>query len=389
MSLTSVIIPTHNRPHLLSRAVESARAAGTNLEVIVVDDASTDETATVCATLRGIKYVRVERNQRVAGARNVGLLVSSGEFVSFLDDDDLRLPNSLDEQVKLLEADKQAGLIYGQAILGDQAGQSTNHVYPLVCPHGDAFWDLLGQNFIPCGSAVFRRSCLNRVGLLDGDLPGIDDWDLWIRIAELYPIIALAKPVMIWRRSMPVSEQGTSQAADIVSKHEVHVLMKHDVRQLRNRGYRDVIDIFARLEKRDGIHRLTVGERFVRREGLVVFENQYGYRNRRRLVHLREHDRQRRPKVFERALSGTVLSVHASALYFTSAAATQIERAVEVEQPVKVEQPFEVEQPPVEIVSSSPAPAAPPLALPDLDGKITRLEDYRGKVVLLFFWATW
>jgi len=218
MSLTSVIIPTHNRPHLLSRAVESARAAGTNLEVIVVDDASTDETANVCATLRGIKYVRVERNQRVAGARNVGLLVSSGEFVSFLDDDDLRLPNSLDEQVKLLEADKQAGLIYGQAILGDQAGQPTNHVYPLVCPHGDAFWDLLGQNFIPCGSAVFRRSCLNRVGLLDSDLPGIDDWDLWIRIAELYPIIALAKPVMIWRRSTPVSEQGTSQAADIVSQ---------------------------------------------------------------------------------------------------------------------------------------------------------------------------
>jgi hypothetical protein len=218
MSLTSIIIPTHNRPHLLPRAVESALAAGANLEVIVVDDASTDETANVCATLRGIKYVRVERNQRVAGARNVGLLASGGEYVTFLDDDDLRLPNSLDEQVTLLEADKQAGLIYGQAILGDQAGQPTNHIYPLVCPQGDAFWDLLGQNFIPCGSAVFRRSCLNRLGLLDDDLPGLDDWDLWIRIAELYPIIALAKPVMIWRRSTPISDQGTSQVAYMVSQ---------------------------------------------------------------------------------------------------------------------------------------------------------------------------
>jgi glycosyltransferase involved in cell wall biosynthesis len=217
MSLTSIIITTHNRPQLLTRAVESARAAGTNIEIVVVDDASTDETEELCRSLSGIKYVRVERNQRVAGARNLGLLASCGEFVSFLDDDDLRLPHSLDEQVTLLEADTQAGLIYGQAIVREQSGQPTKNVYPLVCPEGDVFWDLLGQNFVPCGSAVFRRSCLNRIGLLDIDLPGIDDWDLWVRVAELYPVIALAKPVMIWRRSTPVSGQGTSQAADIVS----------------------------------------------------------------------------------------------------------------------------------------------------------------------------
>jgi hypothetical protein len=218
MSLTSVIITTHNRPHLLARAVESARAAGTNIEVVVVDDASTDETGSVCTTLPGVSYVRVERNQRVAGARNVGLLASRGEYVTFLDDDDLRLPDSLDEQVKLLEAREQAGLIYGQAVLGDQRGEPTNQVYPRACPEGDVFWTLLCRNFIPCGSAVFRRSCLNRVGLLDSSLPGLDDWDIWIRIAELYPIIALEKPVMIWRRSTPVSGQGTSQAADMATR---------------------------------------------------------------------------------------------------------------------------------------------------------------------------
>jgi glycosyl transferase family 2 len=218
MSLTSIIIPTHNRPHLLTRAVASAHAAGTDIEIIVVDDASSDETASVCKTLHPIRYVRVERNQCVAGARNVGLLASGGEYITFLDDDDVRLPNTLDEQVKLLEADKQAGLVFGQAILGDQFGKPTNKSYPVVCTHGDAFWDLLSENFIPCGSAVFRRSCLNSVGLLDAGLPGLDDWDLWIRIAELYPIIALEKPVMIWRRSTPISGQGTSQAACIVSQ---------------------------------------------------------------------------------------------------------------------------------------------------------------------------
>ena len=103
MSLTSIIITTHNRPKLLRRAVESAFAAGTNLEVIVVDDASTDETARVCRDLPRIKYVRVERNQRVAGARNLGLLASSGQYITFLDDDDVRFPGSLDRQIKLLE----------------------------------------------------------------------------------------------------------------------------------------------------------------------------------------------------------------------------------------------------------------------------------------------
>jgi hypothetical protein len=217
MPLTSIIITTHNRPQLLRRAVESAHLAGAKVEVIVVDDASTDETATICRELSRIKYVRVERNQRVAGARNLGVLVSSGEYLTFLDDDDSRLPGSLDLQVELLEAHQEAGLVYGQAVLVDQSGNPTPQHYPAACPQGDVFWKLLGRNFIPCGSVVFRRSCLDRVGLLDHSLAGIDDWDLWIRIAELYPVIAWEGPVMHWRRSTPASRQGTSQAAAIVS----------------------------------------------------------------------------------------------------------------------------------------------------------------------------
>jgi glycosyltransferase involved in cell wall biosynthesis len=213
--LTSIIIATHCRPHLFGRAVESARAAGDDIEVIVVDDASMDQTESVARALPDIKYVRLERNQGVAGARNIGLLVSSGEYVTFLDDDDLRLPCTLNEQVKSLRANPAAGLVYGQAIVRDK---SSERVYPLDCPQGDVFWQLLTQNFIPCGSALFRRSCVDRIGVLDSYLAGIDDWDLWVRIAELHPVIALAKPVMIWRRSSPVSAQGTSQGANIVSR---------------------------------------------------------------------------------------------------------------------------------------------------------------------------
>jgi glycosyltransferase involved in cell wall biosynthesis len=213
----SLIITTYNRPHMLARAVESARKASRGeVEVVVVDDASTDETARLCRSIPHIKYVRAERNQRVAGARNLGILASRGEFLGFLDDDDVRLPGSLDPQLAALAADRQAGFIYGQAILSGHDGAVKEDCYPAGCPQGDIFFRLLAQNFIPCGSVVFRRACLSRVGLLDDALAGIDDWDLWLRIAALYKVKALEQPVLRWRKSTPVSGQGSSRALEIV-----------------------------------------------------------------------------------------------------------------------------------------------------------------------------
>src|SRR5215210_7969615 len=184
MQRVSIIITTHNRPRLLARAVASARLSGRDAEIVVVDDASTDETGEVCLSLPGIRYIRVERNQGVACARNIGLHASSGKYISFLDDDDERLPGSIDMQVERLEAEPRAGMIYGQALIVGGSGAAAQRLYPRHCPRGDIFWELLEQNFIPCGSAVFRRSGLMGVGRLDEKVPGIDDWDFWIRIAE-------------------------------------------------------------------------------------------------------------------------------------------------------------------------------------------------------------
>ena len=217
MPEVSVIITTHNRPHLLARAVESARRATLrDLEIILVDDASTDGTAEAAARIQGITYLRVERNQGVAGARNLGLVASRGEYVTFLDDDDVRLAGSLDRQIAELSGAPEAAFIYAQALLGAQDGAATEDFYPARCPRGDVFWELLVQNFVPCGTAVFRRSSLYSVGLLDDSIPGIDDWDLWVRLAERHQVLALDQPVMVWRKSTPRSEQGTSAALRMV-----------------------------------------------------------------------------------------------------------------------------------------------------------------------------
>ena len=215
MPTVSVIIPTHNRPHLLPLAVESAFAAGADVEVIVVDDGSVDDTAKVCRSLKGIKYIRLEHNQGVAGSRNVGVLSSLAEYIAFLDDDDVRLPGSLDEQLTDLEA-SGAALTYGQALISGARHQTEQDRYPRHCPTGDVFWELLAGNFIPCGAAVFRRSCLSNVGMLDRSIAGIDDWDLWIRIAASYTITAQNHPVMIWRRPFPDSDQRSARAVEMV-----------------------------------------------------------------------------------------------------------------------------------------------------------------------------
>ena len=208
----AVIIATHNRCALLPRAVESARLASSDREIVVVDDASEDQTREVCRRWADVRYQRAKRRLGLGAARNVGLIASTAPYVTFLDDDDVRLPGSLDAQIKLLEAQPDAGLIYGKALYGDEGCNANGSSYPEKCRHGDLFWELLRWNFIPCPTVVFRRACLTRVGLLEEDAPGVEDWDLWVRLAELYSVMATDQTVAIWRQGTPASEQFTSHA---------------------------------------------------------------------------------------------------------------------------------------------------------------------------------
>jgi len=192
----------------------------------VVDDASSDATASVCAGLRDIKYVRVDRNQGVAGARNVGLLESSGEFIAFLDDDDLRLPGSLDYQVSLLAAHPEAGFVAGGVMLADQDCVPTGEVAFPRAKSGDLFWRVLelDLHLIP-GSIVVRKECFFEVGIFNRRLAGIDDWDMWTRIAEIRSILVDPTPVCVYRVASPTSGQGSSA----LGLH-LHAAVKHQAR---------------------------------------------------------------------------------------------------------------------------------------------------------------
>ena len=216
MPKISVVIPTYNRARLLPRAIESAQNACSDLEVIVVDDCSTDDTPEVCAGISGIRYVRMQINGGLANARNTGIAESSCEFVAFLDDDDLRLPGSLDKQLHALTSDDRIAFCYGQALIGDARRQlPTGEIYPLRCPHGDIFWELLADNFIPMPSVLARKSSLVNEGGFNTALKLIEDWDMWLRLSERQLVAAVEEPVAIHRKAVAGSEQMCSNAADI------------------------------------------------------------------------------------------------------------------------------------------------------------------------------
>lgn len=225
MALTSIIITTHDRPELLRRAVESARRAGAEVEIVVVDDGSTDQTRAVCASFLDVVSVRLEERRGVGYARAAGIAASSGTYISFLDDDDARLPGSIDRQITILEGTPDAALVYGQMYRATQKlAIAERPPFPRFCPSGDVFWTLIGGNFIPSGAVVVRRSAIESVGGLFHEAMPAEDWDLWLRITERYPIAALPEPVSIYREPTLWSKQGSSRSVDGLLPAHMRVL---------------------------------------------------------------------------------------------------------------------------------------------------------------------
>lgn len=216
MLRVSVVVTTYNRSQWLPHAIESAKNAASDPEVIVVDDCSTDDTPTLCTKLTGIRYLRLPANRGLSNARNVGIAASSSDFIAFLDDDDLRLPGSLDKQLRALAVDENIALCYGQALIGDARRQlPTGEIYPLTCPQGDIFWALLEDNIIPMPSVLVRKSSLVQAGGFNTDLKLTADWDMWLRLSEHFPVAAVAEPVAIYRKASAGSEQMCSNSAEL------------------------------------------------------------------------------------------------------------------------------------------------------------------------------
>jgi glycosyltransferase involved in cell wall biosynthesis len=197
----SVVVPTHNRSGLLALTLRSVLwQHDVDLEVIVVDDGSTDDTAQVVAALGDPRTRRIHHPtpQGVSAARNHGTTEAAGDWVAFVDDDDLWAPDKLTRQ---LQAARHAGRAwaYAGAVSVDGALQIVGGAAPP--PPERLAKLLLRYNAVPGGGSnvVVRRDLLRRVGPFDTRLYNTEDWEMWIRLAKEGPPAGVRSPLLAYR----------------------------------------------------------------------------------------------------------------------------------------------------------------------------------------------
>ena len=184
----SVIIPTCNRESMLLRAIKSVKdQTYQNYELIIVDDASTDNTQKSVTQIQdqNTTYIRFETNSGTSSKpRNAGLEIARGKYIAFLDDDDEWLPTLLEKLTdKIKTVDERVGVIYCGLIYVDSQGDVLKTVHPML---RGTLWPLMLVNTIgTLSSSLIKRECFNKVGLFDVEGVGAHS-DMWIRLAKHY-----------------------------------------------------------------------------------------------------------------------------------------------------------------------------------------------------------
>lgn len=199
--LVSVVIATHNMACYLPLAVRSVlEQTYKTLEVLVIDDGSTDDTASVMQPFLDDHRVRylVQENQGQAGAKNHGVREAKGEFVAFLDADDMWDREKLELQIPLFARSESIGVVYSRYLQIDETGKklglSTNKHF-----RGRVSGPLLIFNFIGFGSAVVKRECFERLGGFREALRMGIDYDLWLRFSTQYEFDYVDRPLLRYR----------------------------------------------------------------------------------------------------------------------------------------------------------------------------------------------
>ena len=199
MSLVSVIIPTFNRAKVLGEAISSVQAQSyTNVEIIVIDDGSTDNTQAVVSAFDGVKYDRIDHASACA-ARNRGIALASGDYLLFLDSDDVLYENAIEELAGALTAGSDYGAAYCGYIVTTSPG-SVHSSSTLDKPSGNVFNRACTEHLCVVHSVLARKSAVVEVGGFDESLRQFEDWDLWIRVAAQVKFVFVPKLLVEYRK---------------------------------------------------------------------------------------------------------------------------------------------------------------------------------------------
>lgn len=216
----SVIIPCYNGEVFLADAIRSVAAQTMPAqEVLVVDDGSRDKSAAVAESFGPPVRVIRQPNAGVAAARNRGIAEATGDWIAFLDADDLWVPEKL--AMQLAKADAGYDLVYSDAAnFGDCEGMPRSRGEYCEFPEGDVFVPLAKENFVTTSSVILRRSLFDRVGRFRPEFTPAEDWGLWFEVASVGRLGCVNEALVKYR----VHGGGLSRNADKMVKGCLAVL---------------------------------------------------------------------------------------------------------------------------------------------------------------------
>lgn len=205
--LVSVVMATYNMAAYLPLAIQSVLTQTyQNIELLVVDDGSTDDTRVVLKPYLEhprIRYLSQE-NKGQAAAKNHGVQKSSGQYIAFLDADDMWMPDKLDLQVPVFSRSETLGVVYARHLYIDETGRELGIAQgKLFC--GRVTGPLLIANFIPFGTSVVKRECFVRLGGFKENIRMGIDYDLWLRFSTQYEFDYVDRPLLrywVWPGQM-------------------------------------------------------------------------------------------------------------------------------------------------------------------------------------------
>ncbi|HEV3472367.1 MAG TPA: glycosyltransferase [Actinomycetota bacterium] len=201
--LISVVIPTFNYGRFIGTTIESvAGQTCSDLEILVVDDASSDDTASVVRSLRDdrIRYIRHDVNKGPSAARNTGLQRASGSFVTCIDSDDAMKPRNLEVKTRVLQDSPGVDIVFGNVEVIDEAGTplgvGNRRQQDEVLPQPVLLRRLLRGNPFHASATVVRRHVYDVAGTYREDLRHAEDWDLWLRMACFFSARYVGEPLV-------------------------------------------------------------------------------------------------------------------------------------------------------------------------------------------------
>ena len=236
--LISVVIPAFNRQHTITYCLESVLAQTyKNLEVIVVDDCSTDGTVSIVRSNPDsrVRCVALETNAGAQGARNRGILEAKADWIAFHDSDDEWLPAKLEKQVSVLaKADYDPWtFLYCNIYRFDHAGSriiKTIRLLPVLEGYNH-YTTLLLSPVMPFPTIIASKIALEKIGYLDEQVPSFQEWDTSIRLAKYCRIIHLKEPLMIYHAGSGDAISG-SAAKHVEGFHYIISKYESDIREL-------------------------------------------------------------------------------------------------------------------------------------------------------------